>query len=208
MVTNIESFKFWAHKVMPLVYDDSLSYYEFMCKVLKKLNEIIDNTAAQNEVIVATDTLLRDFTETMYPQYKTQLEQAIADWEQQSTTTINTWMNTIQTENIPNTILINFQEWLNDGTWKTLFDEQVVADQNAKIAAVTSGSPSGVFATLTALQGDVVANTSEGKKRIYVVSADGKWYYWDGTAWADGGIYQSTSFDGVFTIENQTWEVI
>ena len=28
---------------------------------------------------------------------------------------------------------------------------------------------------------------------MYVVTADGKWYYWNGTAWTAGGIYQATS---------------
>lgn len=33
--------KFWCHKILPLVYDDSLSYYELLCKVVAKLNEVI-----------------------------------------------------------------------------------------------------------------------------------------------------------------------
>ena len=31
-------FRFWCQKVLPLVYDDSLSYYELLCKVVKYLN--------------------------------------------------------------------------------------------------------------------------------------------------------------------------
>ena len=49
-MSTVEKFKFWANKILPLVYDDSLSYYEFLCKVHEKLNETIDavndNTAA------------------------------------------------------------------------------------------------------------------------------------------------------------------
>lgn len=33
---------FWSQKVLPLVYDDSLSYYEVLCKVRDKLNELIE----------------------------------------------------------------------------------------------------------------------------------------------------------------------
>ena len=36
-------FRFWCQKVLPLVYDDSLSYYELLCKVVSKLNEMADN---------------------------------------------------------------------------------------------------------------------------------------------------------------------
>ena len=29
-----------VHKILPLVYDDSLSYYEVLCKVIAKVNEL------------------------------------------------------------------------------------------------------------------------------------------------------------------------
>ena len=32
---------FWSNKVLPLVYDNSLSYYEDLCKAKDKINEII-----------------------------------------------------------------------------------------------------------------------------------------------------------------------
>lgn len=37
----LEHFKFWCQKVLPLVYDDSLSYYEILCKVVTYINELI-----------------------------------------------------------------------------------------------------------------------------------------------------------------------
>lgn len=39
---NVSKFKFWCYKILPLTYDDSLSYYEVLCKVYAKLNECID----------------------------------------------------------------------------------------------------------------------------------------------------------------------
>jgi len=38
---DLPYFKFWCQKVIPLVYDDSLSYYEVLCKVVKYINELI-----------------------------------------------------------------------------------------------------------------------------------------------------------------------
>lgn len=38
----IDTFKFWCYKVLPLVYDDSLSYYEVLCKCVKYINALID----------------------------------------------------------------------------------------------------------------------------------------------------------------------
>lgn len=39
--TKVDSFRFWCQKVLPLVYDDSLSYYELLCKVVVYLNNTI-----------------------------------------------------------------------------------------------------------------------------------------------------------------------
>lgn len=36
------NFRGWCQKVLPLVYDDSLSYYELLCKMIKYINDAID----------------------------------------------------------------------------------------------------------------------------------------------------------------------
>lgn len=36
---TFNKFRFWCQKVLPLVYDDSLSYYELLCKLVKHLEE-------------------------------------------------------------------------------------------------------------------------------------------------------------------------
>lgn len=48
---TVSALKYWCYKILPLVYDDSLSYYEVLCKVTKKLNEVIDNTNNIPEII-------------------------------------------------------------------------------------------------------------------------------------------------------------
>lgn len=40
---DLKPFKFWCQKVLPLVYDDSLSYYELLCKVVDYLNKTMQN---------------------------------------------------------------------------------------------------------------------------------------------------------------------
>ena len=37
----IKEIRYWVQKVLPLVYDDSLSYYELLAKIVDKLNETI-----------------------------------------------------------------------------------------------------------------------------------------------------------------------
>lgn len=41
-ITTLTRFKFWCQKVIPLVYDDSLSYYEVLCKVVEYINNLIE----------------------------------------------------------------------------------------------------------------------------------------------------------------------
>ena len=74
---NVSKFQFWAHKIIPLVYDDSLSYYEFLCKVLQKLNEVIDALNKQNEEIERFEQEMLD----LFEQYKEQVEEEIKRFE-------------------------------------------------------------------------------------------------------------------------------
>lgn len=48
---NLPYFRKWCYKVLPLVYDDSLSYYEVLCKVVDYINNIIDSLKEQSEEI-------------------------------------------------------------------------------------------------------------------------------------------------------------
>ena len=41
-VGKLSKFRFWCQKVLPLVYDDSLSYYELLCKVIDYQNKMIE----------------------------------------------------------------------------------------------------------------------------------------------------------------------
>ena len=62
------------------------------------------------------------------------------------------------------------------------------ADVDIQISAIASGSPKATYATLAALQ----AAIPSGDTDIYLVVADGHWYYWSGSAWVSGGVYQSS----------------
>lgn len=41
IIPNMPTFRFWCQKVLPLVYDNSLSYYELLCKVVEYINDLI-----------------------------------------------------------------------------------------------------------------------------------------------------------------------
>ena len=38
----LEKFRFWCYKVLPLVYDDELSYYAVLCQVVDYINKLIE----------------------------------------------------------------------------------------------------------------------------------------------------------------------
>lgn len=41
MRNDLKYFRFWCYKVLPLTYDNSLSYYEVLCKVVTYINDLI-----------------------------------------------------------------------------------------------------------------------------------------------------------------------
>lgn len=53
-------FRFWCYKVLPLVYDESLSYYEVLCKLTKVINDIGGVTEYQNQMIQEILAKLKD----------------------------------------------------------------------------------------------------------------------------------------------------
>lgn len=50
----------WCQKVLPLTYDDSLSYYEMICKLINKCNEIIKKLEGYDEVIAELQEAIKD----------------------------------------------------------------------------------------------------------------------------------------------------
>ena len=68
----IDKLRYWSHKILPLVYDDSLSYYEVLSKMRVKINEIIDyvqdNIEAEIRAIIGSaflDVSYDELTETL-----------------------------------------------------------------------------------------------------------------------------------------------
>lgn len=57
----LKFFHFHAHPVLPLVYDDSLSYYEVLCKVVNKLNEAIKLVNELQENVETLSGLIHGF---------------------------------------------------------------------------------------------------------------------------------------------------
>ena len=84
---QIEIFRFYCQKVLPAVFDDSLSYYEAVCKMVEKLNEIIKtaNLSSESikllfELVEGLQKQLDEFKEHGFDDYyKEQVKQWIDD---------------------------------------------------------------------------------------------------------------------------------
>lgn len=61
---KILPFRFWCQKVLPLIYDDSLSYLEVLCKVTAKLNELIKSDNQQGDAIQELQTAVQELIES------------------------------------------------------------------------------------------------------------------------------------------------
>lgn len=85
----IGGFRFWCHKVLPLVYDDSLSYYELLNKVVKYLNEMsteVNNIVRDlNEFKVYVDTRFEDLTDNIDTILEEKLDALVEQWEEDGT---------------------------------------------------------------------------------------------------------------------------
>ena len=74
---RVGAFRFWCQKVLPAVYDDSLSYYELLCKVLKWLEDLTEVTNTQSDAIEELQETLKNFIDGEITPY---IEAVIDQW--------------------------------------------------------------------------------------------------------------------------------
>lgn len=90
----IDKIRYWCHKILPLVYDDSLSYYEFLCKMNAKLNEVIDST---NGLVEAWERFQTEL-EKAWEDYKSALTAEWTDYRAEMDLKYSTLVGTVNTE--------------------------------------------------------------------------------------------------------------
>lgn len=117
--TPITPLQVWVQKVLPLVYDDSLSYYEVLSKVADKLNELIEIVNVQGEGIYG-------YIDEQFANFKT-------EWNAELETKLAVLTNTINQNNeIINGRLDTFQA---DYTSQISASEAKLTQQIAELAA-------------------------------------------------------------------------
>ena len=89
---NVSKFKWISHKIIPLVYNESLSYYEFLCKVLCKLNEVINNFNEYNDLLISMDETMHEWmieSDVKYAKFVTKIENLFNDYVTETNEIIN-----------------------------------------------------------------------------------------------------------------------
>lgn len=171
--------------LQPAFYDkESGTVLQQTARMYAKVNEVIQSVNNQNESIADYINQFNELHDYVYDYFDN------LDVQQE----INNKLD-VMAEDGSLTAIIKayvdpiyeaFEEQITD-TMNTNFDSQ-----NARIVSVENEVASAVSGT------PLVASSTSGMtdtNRIYVNSTDGHWYYWNGTAWTDGGTYQATSLD-------------
>lgn len=107
---EMNPFRFWCQKVLPLAYDDALSYYEVLCKLSEYLNEMLSNVESLKGDV---DNLRKAF-------------EALQEW-------VNNYFENLDIKgDIKETII----EMVNDGTLteilKPYIDQEILNQWNAE----------------------------------------------------------------------------
>ena len=107
---EMNPFRFWCQKVLPLAYDDALSYYEVLCKLSEYLNEMLSNVEGLKDDV---DNLRKAF-------------EALQEW-------VNNYFANLDIKgDIKETII----EMVNDGTLteilKPYIDQEILNQWNAE----------------------------------------------------------------------------
>lgn len=139
---KITPFKFYCQHVLPLVYDESLSYYEVLCKLQVKLNEVIKT---QNE--------LQDAFQNLLTWVDTQLETYAKEQMQE-------WLNDGTLERIIKEILLSnyyynvVEDMINDTNLKVndkcyCLGYYEIGDKGANDFIITEAQPTSYYVTLS-----------------------------------------------------------
>ena len=126
---DLRPFRFWCQKVLPLVYDDSLSYYEVLCKVVDYLNKTMEDVG-----------ILHDDIEALHTAYL-QLQQYVNDYfstldVQQE---INNKLDIMATDGTLDALLLPYFNAYKTEINVIVNDQaQAISDQNAVITQHTT----------------------------------------------------------------------
>ena len=124
---GIPYLRFWCQKVLPAVYDQSLSYYEVLCKLAAFLNKMVEELEKMQDNIDALHKAykdLQDWVNAEIARFEAHMEQHFDDltrelwnrfeeYKNNTNTTLQQWFNNYAT-NTTNNLNRKFNEFVNN----------------------------------------------------------------------------------------------
>ena len=169
--TKIPLFRRWVLQNFPFIEQDfdALTDYQLICKVVEYLNKVIETVNASGEQIELLTNTVNQFVDY-----------------------INHYFDNLDVQNEINNKL---DEMYANGQLDLLFQKYVndyVETTNEKLDALDDKVDA-----LNDLSPTVVSSTSAmtDEDKIYLNTADGYWYYYNGTQFIQGGLYNSDATD-------------
>lgn len=145
---NMKPFRFWCQRALPLVYDDSLSYYEVLCKVVDQMNGFLTDLQTATGSIgefaqqfVVNQQFLNDMADQLgknVEDLETYINNRMDDFTaayQQLQSYVNNYFDNLDVQQEINTKL---DAMAADGTFNTLFNPVITAWMTAKTAQIDS----------------------------------------------------------------------
>lgn len=160
----------YIYRAIPLAFDESMSYYETLCGLLSYLKDTVIPTVNNN-----ANAMIE--LQNLYIQLKQYVDDYFTNLNVQNE--INNKLDALVADGTLTTLIGNYIQPLID------IQNTKINEINNKVNNVASGSP------LVASNVSDMINTS----RIYVNTSDGNWYYYNGTSWVIGGVYQATGIN-------------
>lgn len=178
----------YIYKAIPLAFDESMSYYETLCGLLNYLKNVILPTVNNNADAVSE-------LQTLYEELRTYVDDYFKDLDVQEE--INNKLDDMTEDGTLTNLIKNYVDPIYQAYEEEINNE--IDEINNKVDSVASGSPAGVYETLSDLETD-----DPNHDKIYLVSANGKWYYYNTSqsSWVEGGVYQASSFPEVTDIRD------
>lgn len=125
--TELKPFRFWCQKVLPLVYDESLSYYELLCKVVDYLNKTMEDVDQMIIDMGGFQTAYGEFTQTMEDKY-TAFTEGINDAVETLENFVNNYFENLDVQDeIDNKIDEMAEQGYFDELFGRVFSDELIA---------------------------------------------------------------------------------
>lgn len=170
---TLTPFRFFCQRVLPAVYSDELSYYELLCKVVGYLNTTMENVNILNDDMQELNKYiveLQKYIDTYFDNLDVQDE-------------INKKLDSMVADGTMSALIKPIVDEYVNGMFQHY--EEIESKLDSLLAK---------YGTPLVFDGDlngINESTTVDKTRVYVLTSNGHWVYYNGTAWVDGGTYNS-----------------